>query len=64
MRPRVELTIDELELDGFEKPADAAGLLAAQLQRRLGEEATEQLGSRLEPLAVAIAKTAERGVSR
>ena len=57
--PRVELTIDELVLDGFERPADAEEPIRDELRRRLGAQVSEHLGARLEPVASAITTQAE-----
>ena len=59
MTPRVELTIDELVLDGFERPADAEEPIRDELRRRLGAQVSEHLGARLEPVASAITTQAE-----
>ena len=47
MTPRVELTIDELVLDGFERPADAEEPIRDELRRRLGAQVSEHLGARV-----------------
>jgi len=62
--PRVELTIDELVLDGFERPGDAVEPIRDELRRRLGARVSEQVGARLEPVARAIAEQAEGGERR
>jgi hypothetical protein len=59
VRQRVELTIDELVLDGFERPGDAVEPIRAELRRRLGARVSKQLGARLEPVARAIAEQAQ-----
>jgi hypothetical protein len=64
MTPRVELTIDELVLDGFEDPSDAIEPIRDELRRRLGREMSGRLGTPVEPVAVEIARAAERGAPR
>ena len=64
MTPRVELTIDELVLDGLDEPRDAAERIGEELRRRLGREASERLGGQIEPVAAEVARAAERGVQR
>ena len=64
MRPRVELTIDELVLDGFEDPSDAIEPIRDELRRRLGREMSGRLGTPVEPVAAEIARAAERGAPR
>jgi hypothetical protein len=60
MTPRIELTIDELVLDGFEEPRDAVDAIRDELRRQV----PEQLAARLEPVAAKVAKAAERGATR
>jgi hypothetical protein len=64
MTQRIELTIDELVLDGFERPDDAVGAIRDELSRRLGPRLPEQLDGRLEPVAAEVAQAAERGATR
>jgi hypothetical protein len=64
MTPRVELTIDELVLDGFEDPSDAIEPIRDELRRRLGREMSGRLGTSVEPVAAEIARAAERGAPR
>ncbi len=61
---RVELTIDELVLDGFDEPGDAVEPIRDELQRRLGRTSSEQLGTRIESIATEIARAAEQGPQR
>ena len=64
MTPRVELTIDELVLDGVDRPGEAAELIADELRRQLGREAPEALGTRIEPIARVVAQHAEGAAPR
>jgi hypothetical protein len=58
--PRVELTIDELVLDGFDEPREAVDAIRDELRRQV----PEQLAGRLRPVAAEVAKAAERGTTR
>jgi hypothetical protein len=64
MTPRIELTIDELVLDGFEEPRDAVEAIRDEVGGRLGSSLPRQLAGRLEPVAAEVAKAAERGWTR
>jgi hypothetical protein len=58
--PRVELTIDELVLDGFEELPDAVEAIRDELRSRLGPSLPGQFAGRLEPVAAEVVKAAEQ----
>jgi len=58
---RVELTIDELVLDGVEPTDDR---VRAELARQLREQSASGVASRAEQLATQVAKAVERGLRR
>jgi hypothetical protein len=57
---RIELTIDELVLDGFERPDDAVEPIRDELRRQLGAQAAGQLRASLEPIAAQVVRAVER----